>query len=227
MKTVIVTGASRGIGNYLFEHLAGDYDVWGLARTVPDISDTRRFIQADVSDREQLTLAIKAHHIKEIYGLVNCAGIASMNLFLTTPWQTIEQIFKVNSIGTMNMCAAALPFMIRNHGGRIVNFSTIAVGWALEGEAAYVASKAAVEAFSRVLAKEVSNYNITVNIVAPNPVDTDLIAGIDKRKIQKLIQNRQTVKRMGEFRDVLNVVRFYLDEQSSMISGQRLVLGGE
>ena len=180
-----------------------------------------------MSDREQLAIAIKAHHIKEIYGLVNCAGIASMNLFLTTPRQTIEQIFKVNSIGTMNMCAVVLPLMIRGHEGRIVNFSTIAVGWALEGEAAYIASKAAVEAFSRVLAKEVSAYNITVNILAPNPIATDLIAGVEKRKIQAIIQDRQTIKRMGEFQDILNVVRFYLDAQSSMISGQRLVLGGE
>ena len=226
MKPVIVTGASKGIGHYLAKHLAEDYDVWGLARTVPEGPEARQFIQADVSDRIQVESAIKARRIKRLYGLINCAGIASMNLFLTTPQQTIERIYRVNSIGTMNMCAAVLPLMIRNRGGRIVNFSTIAVDWALEGEAAYVASKAAVEAFSRVLAKEVSNYNITVNTVAPNPVDTSLIAGIDKRRIQRLINDRQTVKRMGECQDVLNVVRFYLSEQSSLITGQRLVLGG-
>jgi len=149
-----------------------------------------------------------------------------MNLFLTTPAATNREVLEVNTLGTMNACAAILPSMIRNGAGRIINFSSLAVKIGLEGEAVYVASKAAVEVYSRVLAKEVGGYGITVNTVSPNPMETDLLAGVAEEKIQKLINEHQAIKRMGEMEDVLNVVRFYLDERSSLISGRNLVLGG-
>ena len=225
MKSVVITGASRGIGRYLCDYLADDYDIIGLARRLPEDFE-HRFIQADVTDPEQIKAGIGELGLRRVYGLINCAGIASMNLFLTTPPGTARRVVEVNTLGPMNACATLLPAMIRNGGGRIVNFSTIAVKIGLEGEAVYVASKAAVEAFSRVLAKEVSKYSITVNTVSPNPIDTDLIAGVDERKIEKLVIERQAVKRKGEMSDVLNVVRFYLEESSSLISGQNLVLGG-
>ena len=76
------------------------------------------------------------------------------------------------------------------------------------------------------MAKEVGGYDITVNTVSPNPIETDLIAGVPKEKIEKLINEHQAIKRLGEMEDILNVVRFYLDERFSMISGQNLVLGG-
>ncbi len=225
MKCVVVTGASRGIGQYLAERLANDYDVVGVARTIPE-EFKGRFIQADVGDRSQLNVAIKSVDLKQLYGLINCAGVASMNLFLTTPQETIETVLKVNTLGTINTCSVFLPAMIRNHEGRIVNLSSIAVKLGLEGEAVYVASKAAIEAFGRVLAKEVGTYGITVNTVSPNPIDTALLAGVQQKTIERLIRDRQAVKRKGQFEDVLNAVRFYLDERSNLISGQNLVLGG-
>ena len=126
----------------------------------------------------------------------------------------------------MAACSVFLPALIRNSGARVINFSSIAVGLGLEGEAVYVASKAAVEAFTRVLAKEVGRYNITVNVVSPNPIDTALLEGIDDSKVERIIQNEQAVKRKGTFEDVLNIIRFYLDERSSLVTGQNLVLGG-
>ena len=224
MNCVIVTGASRGIGRHLCDELAGDWEVVGLARTKPD-AFPHRFILADVTDPDQVRNGIKGLGLKRVYGLINCAGIASMNLFLTTPMDTARGILTTNAFGTMNVCAAVLPAMIRNRGGRIINFSSIAVGIGLEGESVYVASKAAVEAFGRVLAKEVGGYGITVNTVSPNPVDTDLIAGVDEAKIDSLVQ-RQAIKRKASFHDILHVVRFYLSEESSLITGQNLVLGG-
>ncbi len=224
MKCLVVTGASRGIGRYLCEQLSNEYEVVGLARNPP--GDTGfRFAKVDVTDNDQIKAAIKKLSLQRIYGLINCAGIASMNLFMTTPQDTVRRIFEVNTIGTMNACSALLPSMIRYKEGRIINFSTIAVRLGLEGESVYAASKAAVEAFGRVLAKEVSKYSITVNTVSPNPIETDLIAGVDKGKIDSLV-DRQAVKRKGEVEDVLNVVRFYLDAKSSLITGQNIVLGG-
>jgi len=225
VKRVVITGASRGIGRYLCDQLSADYEIVGISRTVPEGFE-HPLIQADVTDADGLRDAAKNPDLRRLYGLINCAGIASMNLFLTTPAATVKKVLEVNTLGTMNACSVMLPAMIRNRGGRIINFSSLGVKVGLEGEAAYIASKAAVEAFSRVLAKEVGGYDITVNTVSPNPIKTDLIAGVPEEKIEKLINEHQAIKRLGEMEDILNVVRFYLDERSSMISGQNLVLGG-
>jgi 3-oxoacyl-[acyl-carrier protein] reductase len=225
VSIVVITGASRGIGRYLCDQLSADYQVVGIARSVPEAFE-HPSIQVDVTDQERLRQGIKELDLRRVYGLINCAGIASMNLFLTTPAATIRKVLEVNTLGTMNACTAILPSMIRNKTGRIINFSSLGVKIGLEGEAVYVASKAAVEAYSRVLAKEVGGYDITVNVVSPNPMETDLLAGVAEEKIQKVINEHQAIKRMGEMEDVLNVIRFYLDERSSMISGQNLVLGG-
>lgn len=225
MKSVLITGASRGIGRYLYEQLSTEYEVIGLARTVP-AGIQEPFIQADVSDSSELQEGIRKLNVKRLYGLINCAGIASMNLFLTTPLETVRRVMEVNTVGTMNACRLLLPAIVRNRSGRIINFSSIAVNIGLEGEAVYAASKAAVETFSRILAKEVATYGITVNVVSPNPVDTELLNGVAEEQIQALVRNHQAIQRKGELADILNVVRFYLDERSSMVTGQALVLGG-
>jgi short-subunit dehydrogenase len=94
-------------------------------------------------------------------------------------------------------------------GGRIVNFSTVAVPFHLEGEAVYAASKAAVVSLAQVLARELATYEITVNAVGPTPVKTDLIWGVSATKIDALVK-RQAIARLGEFRDVANVVVYTL-----------------
>ncbi len=123
------------------------------------------------------------------------------------------------------MAREAAKLMRRDRYGRIVNFSTVAVRFDLEGEAAYVASKAAVEALTRVLAREFAEFGVTVNTVAPVPIKTDLIAGVPLDKIEGLVQ-RQAIKRFGEFRDVTNVVDFYLRPESDFVTGQCIYLGG-
>ena len=152
MQTVVITGASRGIGKFLAQELSTTYDIVGVARTAPT-DFAGRFIEADVTDYNSLTAGVKKHELRRVYGLINCAGIASMNLFMTTPPETMRRIIEVNTLGTMNTCHAFLSSLVRNRTGRIINFSTIAVGLELEGESVYVASKAAVEAFTKVLAR--------------------------------------------------------------------------
>jgi 3-oxoacyl-[acyl-carrier protein] reductase len=115
--------------------------------------------------------------------------------------------------------------MKKYKAGRIVNFSTIAVPISLEGESVYAASKSAVESFTKSFSKEVADFGITVNIVGPNPIKTDLIKNVDNTKLQNVI-NMQTIKRYGKFGDILNIVNFYLNESSDMITGQKIYLGG-
>jgi 3-oxoacyl-[acyl-carrier protein] reductase len=115
--------------------------------------------------------------------------------------------------------------MRQGGGGRIVNFTTVAVPLALEGEAAYVASKAAVESLTRVLARELGPFGIRVNAVGPTPVETDLIRAVPKEKIDALLA-RQVLPRMGTPEDVARVVDFFLSPASDFVTGQVIYLGG-
>src|SRR5690606_36990495 len=124
---------------------------------------------------------------------VNNAGIASMNHLLLTPLSTIQNVFSTNVFGTFILCREAAKAMLRAKTGRIINFATVATPLRLEGEAAYAASKAAVESLTQVMARELASYGITVNALGPTPIDTDLIRGVPADKMASLI-DRQAVK---------------------------------
>ena len=112
-----------------------------------------------------------------------------------------------------------------NKFGRIINFSTVAVPLSIEGEAVYASSKAAVNSLTKILSKELATYGITVNIIGPTPVETDLIKSVPKDKINNII-NMQAIKRFGDFSDIVNVINFYIKEESNFITGQEIYLGG-
>jgi len=106
-----------------------------------------------------------------------------------------------------------------------VNLTTVAVPMRLEGEAIYAASKAAVEMLTRVLARELAPMGITCNAVGPTPIETDLIRGIPRAKIDRLVAS-QAIPRLGQPADVANVIDFYLRPESDFITGQVIYLGG-
>jgi 3-oxoacyl-[acyl-carrier protein] reductase len=160
-----------------------------------------------------------------IDALLNNAGIASMNHALLTPAETLRGILSTNLVGTFLLCREAGKVMTRQKAGRIVNFTSVAVPLRLEGEAAYAASKAAVESFTRVLSRELGESGVTVNAVGPTPVPTDLVAGVPKEKMEALLA-RQGIRRWGTVEDVANVVDFFLAEGSGFVTGQVVYLGG-
>jgi 3-oxoacyl-[acyl-carrier protein] reductase len=144
---------------------------------------------------------------------------------LLTPGATVQKILATNALGTFLVSREAAKLMQRNRYGRIVNFTTVAVPLKLEGEAAYVASKAAVQALTEVMARELASFGITVNAVGPGPIDTDLTRGVPQDKIESLLR-RQAIQRRGTFDDVTNVVDFFLRRESGFVTGQVLFLGG-
>ena len=115
--------------------------------------------------------------------------------------------------------------MRKSGSGRIINFTTVAVPFNLEGEAVYASSKAAVESLTKVMAKELGDFQITVNCIGPSPIQTDLIRAVPEEKIKELV-SRQAIKKLAQFEDVKNVTDFFMSHQSSMISGQTIYLGG-
>jgi 3-oxoacyl-[acyl-carrier protein] reductase len=225
----IVTGTSRGIGRELaLRRLAAGGAVVGCSRGAPTLEHDRYVhVEADVTD-ERTPRALLSAARKRFGGVdhvLNNAGIASMNHAVLTPTATVRRILEVNVVATFAMSREAAKAMQRSGGGRIVNFTTVAVPLALEGEAAYVASKAAVEALTRVLARELAPFSITVNAVGPTPIATDLVAGVPEEALAALVA-RQPLARMGTIDDVAHVVDFFLDPRSSFVTGQVLYLGG-
>lgn len=132
---------------------------------------------------------------------------------------------EVNYLGTFSMCRELSRLMRKSKNPRIINFTTIARPLNLEGEAAYASSKAAVETLTKVLAKELAQYNITVNAIGPASIKTDLIAGVPENKLNNLL-TFQSIKRFGKFEDVSNVIDFFIKPESDFITGQIIYLGG-
>lgn len=229
MKTIVITGTRKGIGKSLAEYyLAHGWKVVGCSRGESSINHQHyQHFALDVSDED--AVVAMARQIKSTHGsvdaLLNNAGIASMNHALLTPASTVNRILQTNVVGTFLFCREMAKLMRRTKSGRIVNFTTVAHPLNLEGEAIYAASKAAVESLTRILARELAELKITVNAIGPTPIETDLIRGVPQDKMDALL-DRQAVKRMGEVRDVINAVDFYLRDESDFITAQVLYLGG-
>jgi len=228
-RIILITGSRKGLGKLLCEYFLKQGDIiYGCSRRNASIEHSNyHHFNLDVSDESAVISMVrtiyKIHRRIDI--LINNAGIASMNHFLLTTFSTAQKIFETNYYGTFLMCREVSKFMSKQKKGRIVNFSTVAVPLHLEGELVYSSSKAAIEQLTRVLAAELGPNNITVNAIGPTPIQTDLIANVPKEKIDKLIQ-KQSLKRLGNFEDVLNVVQFFIDENSNFITGQIIYLGG-
>ncbi len=228
-RVVLITGARKGIGRFLVDHyLAKGWEVVGCSRGESTVSHDRySHHQFDISeDREVITAVNEIVAAKgRLDALINNAGVASMNHSLMTPTSTLERVFRTNTFGTFVVSREAAKAMVRQKHGRIVNFSTVGVPFRLDGECAYNASKAAVEMMTRIMAKELGSFNVTVNAVGPTPMDTDLIKGVPPQKIEDLLA-RQGIKRFASLEDVANVTDFFLSDHSSMITGQVIYLGG-
>jgi 3-oxoacyl-[acyl-carrier protein] reductase len=226
VDTVIVTGASRGLGRFCADQLLSKgYRVVGLGRT-PDPKAGFEIREADVADSKSVASALKdLRRDNSVYALINAAGIASMNLVVTTPAETVRRIIETNLLGTIFCSQQIAPALIKRGSGRIINFSTLGVPLAIKGEAIYIASKAGVEGFTRVFARELAAHGVTVNAIAPGPIETALIAKVPKDKVEAVVA-QQIIPRQGTPLDVWNIVSMLLSPESSMISGAVLNVGG-
>jgi len=223
---IIVAGASRGLGQAITERLIerGE-EVIGLARNTSGLKINA--IECDVSDYASVKNASKEvkRMKKPVKAFINAAGVASMNMAVTTDESTVQKLIQTNLVGTIYCCQLFAPIMLRQKQGSFINFSTIAVALALKGESVYAASKAGVESFSRTFAREMADFNVRVNCIAPAPVRTDLLRGITDAQIEK-ITSQQVIQKQFQKSDVCDLVELLLDEKSTSLSGQVLNVGG-
>lgn len=228
-RVILITGTSRGIGLGLARHFLARGDcVAGCSRRPAALAHPRyEHFELDVADEKAVVAMVRAvvRRHGRIDALLNNAGIASMNHALLSPAATAKAVFATNFHGTFLFCREAAKSMVRRRSGRIVNFTTVATPLRLEGESLYAASKAAVESFTQVLARELGPTGVTVNAVGPTPVPTDLVKNVPKTKMDALL-GRQAIRRFGSIADVVNVVEFYLSPASGFITGQLIYLGG-
>ena len=228
-KVILITGTSKGIGNFLAEYyLKKDYNVIGCSRTelIIEHKNYKHFV-VDINDEKNVIQMFNS--IRTNFGkldiLINNAGIASMNHSLLTTMQTVKNILETNVAATFLFSRESSKIMRKNNFGRIVNFTTVATPLNLEGESIYASSKSAIFTLTKILAKELANFSITVNSIGPTPIKTDLIKSVPIDKINSLI-DKQAIKRFGTFDDVANVLDFYLSRRSNFITGQNIYLGG-
>ena len=227
MKKIIVTGCSQGIGLFVANELVKlNYEVFGISRKKPTSEFKFNFIECDISNSESVkeVFSIFRRDI-DVYALINVAGVASMNLLMSTPDNTIKRIIETNLLGSIYCTKAIIPPMIKSKMGRIINFSSIAVRIGAKGESTYIASKGGVEAFSRSIARELSPANITVNTISPAYIETRLSSSLPAI-IKKTVIERQIIESECSLSDVFDCVKLILSPESKKITGEIFNIGG-
>jgi len=237
-KTVIVTGSSRGIGSAI----AQDFAAQG-ANVVVNYSGSRAKAQEVVQRIEQQggrAIAIQADisviadidylftQTIEAFGgidiLVNNAGLMHTVPLLQVTEEDFDRQFAVNVKGTFFACQAAARHL--NEGGRIINFSTSVIGAMFPGYSVYAGTKGAVEQFTRQLAKELGPKGITINAVAPGPVNTELfLEGKSEQQVAGIV-GMNAFGRLGETNDIPGTVLFLASEEARWMTGQTLRVNG-
>lgn len=232
-KTVLITGASHGIGkatailfarqnyNVAINYNQSELESKLLASELVSQGFNVIAIKADVSQRNQVNDMFQT--INKVFGtvhiLVNNAGVSLQKLFTETTKTEWNNVFKVNVDGTFNCCQIALKDMIKNHFGKIINVSSI---WGITGascEVAYSASKAAIIGLTKALAKEVGPSGINVNAVAPGIIDTKMNKNIDP-DILNALKEETPLCTIGTCEDIAETILFLASENSKFITGQ-------
>ncbi len=237
-KIAIVTGASRGIGRATAVELArtGYYVVinynaneTAAAETLTQVQATgqageiRKFDVANAEEvKEALAKVVEEH--KRIDVLVNNAGVTADGLFMLMGEDEWHSVINTTLNGFFNVTKPVLREMVRKKSGAIVSVSSISAMIPNRGQANYAAAKAGVNAATRSLSKEVARFGIRVNVVAPGPIETDMLSSLPMDA--SMIKSAIPMARVGKPEEVARVIRFLCSDDASYITGQVIAING-
>jgi len=237
-RTVLVTGASRGIGRACAVAFArGGARVALAARTVDALEELASEIRSEGAEAFVTALDLaSSDSIKEAAGrvakdfgridiLINNAGITRDGLAMRMRREAWDEVLNTNLTGAFLMSQQALPAMIRERWGRIINISSVVGEMGNAGQANYVASKAGLIGLTKALAREVGSRSVTINAVAPGFIDTDMTASLAPELKEKMLA-AIPLARLGTVDDVAAAVRFLASEEASYITGHVLDVNG-
>ena len=234
-RVALVTGATRGIGKAIAARLAAEglfvvgtaTSDTGAASIQDDLGATGLGVVTRVDETESVDALIE--RLKDECGLplvlVNNAGVTRDNLLMRMSAQEWNDVINTNVSSCYRLCKPVLRAMTRARWGRIINLSSVVGRMGNPGQANYVASKAAIEGFTRALALEVGSRNVTVNAVAPGFIATDMTEALtDEQKAMML--SRIPLGRLGSVDDVADLVAFLASDAAGYITGETLHVNG-
>ena len=230
-KNIFISGASRGIGKSMAEHFAkSNFNVVGTSRNNFKFdNDLENLfpIKLDVTSRNDVKDCFDQLKSKNLLPdiLINNAGITADQLFLRMSDDDWDNVINTNLTGTFNLTKIFLKNMIKNKFGRIIKISSISGLMGNPGQVNYSSSKAALNGFTKSLAKEVGSRNITVNCVAPGFIDTDMTSYIGDNERNEILK-QIPLNKFGLPEDISKLVMFLMSDEASYITGQTISIDG-
>jgi len=236
-KTVLITGASRGIGKAILESFNKDYFIVGTGTSESSVQSILENINSmkiegdsfklDLNDRDSIKELTSLLDSKEIHPdiLINNAGITRDNIMLRMQEDEWDNVIDVHLNGQYLLIKSFLKKMVKNKWGRIINISSTSAALGNKGQANYAAAKAGIEAMSRSLARELGSRNINVNCVAPGFIETDMTKEISEGN-EDFLTSQIPLGRLGKPNEIAEVVNFLVSDQANYITGQTLHVNG-
>jgi 3-oxoacyl-[acyl-carrier protein] reductase len=236
-RVALVTGASRGIGRAIAEMLARQgATVVGTATSAEGAAAIGEWLaalgrgrgaQLDVADDESVEalFADLAAHEGAPEILVNNAGITRDNLLMRMKSDEWSEVVSTNLSSLYRVCKASLRGMMKARYGRIVNIGSVVGLIGNPGQTNYAAAKAGMIGFTKSLAREIASRNITVNVVAPGFIDTDMTRALDEKQVEAL-KSQIPLARLGTPADIAAAVAFLASDAGAYITGETLSVNG-
>lgn len=237
MKTILITGASGGIGSEIAKKFAKNNNNIILVynknkKSVQNMKQTFKnchleIFQCDLKNTEKINMMVEKiiKSYKKIDCLINCAGISKFQQIQDTTDADYYEVFDTNLKSTVMLTSAVSKHMISEQSGKIINISSM---WGKVGasmESLYSASKGAINTFTLALAKELGPSNVTVNAICPGLIDTKMNKSLSKETIYDIVESTP-LGRIGKPEDVANLTEFLCSDKANFITGQIITVDG-
>jgi 3-oxoacyl-[acyl-carrier protein] reductase len=238
MKTVLVTGGSRGIGKSISTTLSKSHHVVvgyvhsqdkaeEVVSEIAKSGGSANSVEINISSKESVDRAFAT--IEDAYGsvdiLINNAGITKDNILPRMKEDEWLDVIQTNLTGSFYTSQRAIKQMMKNKWGRIIFISSVVGISGNQGQANYAASKAGLIGLAKSISKELGSRNITSNVIAPGYIETDMTSFLDDENKENIIE-QLSIKRIGKPEDISNVVAFLCNDESEYITGQVIPVDG-